>query len=205
MSKHRYLLPDGRRLLINDPAFSGRAYFYVDGDYVGEYTIHELKITRTFILNDESQLKAHVVDTVPGFRLFDVRHNGIALAGSAADPKWSRRTVMEILLLSAIIDLPFHLPESPLDFLKVGMAAAALLVAVAIWRQFDGAPSFARKLMLVRCALLAFHVGEPQLNFQFDLVSFGLYVWMRHLTEAIDYAPEIDLPTRVVMPQVTLT
>lgn len=85
------------------------------------------------------------------------------------------------------------------------MAAAALLVAVAIWRQLDGAPSFARKLLFVRCALLAIHFGGPRLDFQYDLVSFGLYVWMRHLTRAIESPPEIAQPSLVVMPRVTLT
>jgi|GEM_PF-3462898 len=206
MSTRRYPLHDGRHLEIIDPVFSGRAYFYVDGEYLGERTIDELRRSHRITLPDGGTLLIHVVKAMPFFRLFDVRHNGAAVRGSGSDPRWARRTAIEILILSAASDLVFMLPVEPVDYIKPVFVVVALLLAVGIWRDFDDAPSFARKFMFIRCLIGAVHFGggNDPMSLDFNVIAFALYIWMRHLTNVTDYTPEIHEPSLQKMPQVTL-
>jgi hypothetical protein len=206
MSTRRYPLHDGRQVEINDPVFSGRAYVYVDGHFLGENTIHELRGSQEFTLPDGGRLLIHVVKAMPFFRLFDVRHNRVAVRGSGSDPRWARRTAIEILILTAVSDLVFMLPVAPVDYIKPVFVVVALLLAAGIWRDFDDAPSFARKFLFLRCLVGAVHLGNGNdpVSLDFNLIAFALYMWMRHLTEVIEYTPEIREPARQKMPQMTL-
>jgi hypothetical protein len=208
MPTHRYPLSDGRQLEIVDPIATGRAYIYVDGEFLGENTIHELRHTQRFTLPDGSVLLVHVVSSIPFFRLFDVRHNGAGVRRSASDPAWSRRTAIDILLLAAVSDVVLKLPSAPLEYVKAFFVISGLLLAIGIWRQFEDAPSLARKYLFIRCLFAALPLSGPDadpVSLHFDLVAFGLYFWMRHLTNVIEYTPELSEPTVQKMPQTTLT
>jgi len=145
MPTHRYPLPDGRDLEIIDPISEGRARVFLEGELLGEYTIHELKTPATFVLADGSQILVHVVSSIPMFRTFDVRHNGRPLPRSAGDPAWSRRTVIELLLFSAMTHLSLQLikselvPESLFGYANAILLVMALGTAVVVWQRLPHA------------------------------------------------------------------
>ena len=201
MPTHRYPLSDGREVEIVAPITDGRAYIYVDGELLGEETIHELRKPLGFTLADGSRLTVHVVSSIPFFRLFDVRYNGAAVSRSASDPVWSLRTAIDILILCAISDIVWKQPVTPFHWVKDGFAAAGLLLAFLLWKDFDNAPAWTRAYMLIRCFAGSVQIGEPQMGMNVDVVALALYLWMRHLTNVIEYAPRPDPP----MPAVVVT
>ncbi len=203
MPTHRYPLADGRDLEIIDPISEGRARVFLEGELLGEYTIHELKTPATFVLADGSQILVHVVSSIPLFRTFDVRHNGRPLPRSAGDPAWSRRTVIELLLFSAMTHLSLQLIRSELDYANAILLLMALVTAAAVWQRLPHAGKAAQLFMFLQCAYAC--LGENG-SINIDIGSFGLYVWMRHAAHAMDapvreYTPEHS-PR---MPRVTLT
>ena len=50
MPTHRYPLSDGREVEIAAPLFNGNAYIYVDGEFAGENTLHELRYPHDYTL-----------------------------------------------------------------------------------------------------------------------------------------------------------
>ena len=203
MPTHRYPLSDGREVEIRAPLFNGRAYIYVDGEFIGENTLHELRYSHNYTLPDKSTLMVHVVRSLQIFQLFDVRHNGAGVRRSASDPIWSRRTAIDILILVAISDVVWRMPSTPMQYVKDALAAVALLLAIAVWKEFDDAPSWARKFMFVRCLVAAVHYDD--LVFTLDFVPFALYFWMRHVTSVLENAPPPRMSFLEKLPTVTLT
>jgi len=197
MSTHRYPLPDGRELEINDPAFDGRAHVYVDGELLGEDPVSALRTPRLFELRDGSSLMIHVVDSAPFFRTFDVRVNGVPLPGSASESKNARRTVIELLLLAAIVDCIYRMPAAPLDYVRLCVSAAAIAVAVTVGLRLRFALQAANYFMIVHCVL-----GMVGGNGNIDLTAFGMYFWMRYLTSSSERESE---PTPRSLPRVTFS
>jgi hypothetical protein len=201
MPTHRYPLSDGRQVEINAPITGGRAYIYVDGEFLGEETVRELRHPLGFTLADDSRLTVHIVSSIPFFRLFDVRHNGAPVMRSASDPIWSLRTAIEILIFCAISDIVWKQPVTPFHYAKDGFAALALLLAFLLWKDFDDAPAWTRAFMLIRCIAASVHLNDTQLGVNLDAVTLALYFWMRHLTNIIEYTPRPDPP----MPAIAIT
>jgi hypothetical protein len=197
MSTHRYPLPDGRQLEINDPAFDGRVYFYIDGELLGENTIKELRIPLRFGLRGGSELPVHAVDSAPFFRTFDVRVDGMPLPRSASELRIARQTVIELLLLAAIVDCIYRMPVTPLDHAKLCLSDTALLVGLMVWLRLPSALQAANYFMLLHC--IAAVLGQ---NGQIDLAAFGMYFRMRHLTSSIEDAKQF---TPQPMPRVELS
>jgi hypothetical protein len=138
MSTHRYPLPDGRRLEINDPAMEGRAHFAIDGETLGQNTIDELRTIQTIALRDGSTLTIQVVNTMPFFRSYDVRVDGALLRGATSKEVFARRVTIGTLLLIAFGDF------SSIDFYHLAMGVGASALAFLLWRRWDRAEVWAK-------------------------------------------------------------
>jgi hypothetical protein len=141
MSTHRYPLPDGRQLEIDDPAMEGRAHFSIDGETLGQNTIEELRTMQTIALRDGSALTIQVVNTLPFFRSYDVRVEGALLGGATSKEVFARRVTIGTLLLVACGDF------ASIDFYHLAMGVGASALAFLLWRRWDRAEVWAKRFL----------------------------------------------------------
>ena len=145
MSTHRYPLPDGRQLEIKDPAMEGRAHFFIDGEPLGENTIDELRTVQTIALRDGSALTIAVAITIPFFRSFDVRVEGVLLPGATNAAKVAWSITVSALLWAAIVDF------GRVDIIHGVLGACALVLAFLMWKGWSQAEKWSKRF-------LAFHI-----------------------------------------------
>src|SRR5258706_7829241 len=104
MFTQRFPIGDGREVVLTW-RFSGYIDVRIDTEDLGRATRAELRKCVLFTDRDGTEVHVVALGGVPGFPMFDVYYAGRLLPHSVGDPKWARRTVVEILLLVAVYDL----------------------------------------------------------------------------------------------------
>ena len=208
MPTRRFPVGDGREIVLSWRVFSSRIHVRLDDQPLGDTTRRDLVTPVFFQSSDNKSVQVVGTPDVPYLPLFDVYYDGRLLEGSAGEPAWARRNLIDVLAMTAAYDvasiwsslLHAQLPGDWLGMVHFCSALIALAIMGAVFSRRSEALWLARNFALLRCVISIFGTSSPpgfQINI--DAGAFLLYFLIRHATRALETA-EIAAAKRALLP-----